>query len=152
MQLLIAADHNGYELKNQLVEWLQAQGHDVTDHGAAELDPTDDYPDYAFKVAEAVAENPAERRGIVLCGSGVGMDVAANKVPGIRAALIHDKSIAAAAQRDDNINVLALGADYLNLDQAKDVITAWLATPYAAEERFERRLNKISQYEERYRR
>ena len=147
MNIYIAADHNGYQMKNELVEWLQNQKHEVTDFGADEFDKGDDYPDFGIKVAKAVAEDPDNRYGIVLCGSGVGMAVVADKVPGIRAALIHDPAIAEAGQRDDNINVLALGADYINIERAQEVITSWLNTPFSGEERHERRIQKITDYE-----
>lgn len=117
--------------------------------GAAELDQDDDYPDYGITVAEAVAENPRDYYGVLVCGSGVGMAVVANKVPGIRAALIHDPEIAAAAQRDDDINVVALGADYIDAARAKEVLQAWLATPFAGEARYQRRLDTITEYERR---
>jgi ribose 5-phosphate isomerase B len=146
MEIFIGADHKGLELKNQLRHWLEQQAHTVVDVGAEKLDPNDDYPVYAFKVAEAVKQNPEERRGIVICGSGVGMAVAANKVPGIRAALIHDEAIARAARNDDDINVLALGADYIAPESAKQVIETWLATPFAGTERYVRRLKEIDQY------
>lgn len=148
MEIYIAADHNGYEMKNQLVTWLQEEGHTVVDMGPESLNPQDDYPDYGIQVARAVAENPKDRYGVLLCGSGVGMSVVADKVPGIRAALIHDPEIAKSAQRDDDINVLALGADYISLENAKNVITSWLTTPFSGEERHTRRINKISEYEQ----
>lgn len=149
MEIYIAADHNGYQMKNQLVEWLKAEGHTVTDMGPGEFNKGDDYPDFGIKVARAVAEDPQNRHGVLLCGSGVGMSVVADKVPGIRAALIHDPKIAAAAQRDDDINVIALGSLYIDLETAKQVIATWLATPFAGHERFVRRINKIKEYEQR---
>lgn len=136
-------------MKNELVGWLKKEGRDVQDLGPEVLNSDDDYPDYGIKVAEAVAQDPAHRRGILLCGSGVGMSVVADKVKGIRAALIHDPKIAQAAQRDDDINVIALGARYISIEQAKDVITEWLDTPFAAQERFIRRIDKIKRYESR---
>jgi ribose 5-phosphate isomerase B len=148
MKIYIAADHNGFEMKNQLAEWLKAEGYEVTDMGPETFDQHDDYPDYGIKVAQEVAKDPKNHYGILLCGSGVGMSVVADKVKGIRAAMIHDPEIAKAAQRDDDINVLALGADYIPLDTAKEVITAWLHTPFAAEERFIRRIHKIKEYED----
>ena len=148
MQIYIGADHNGFEMKNQLVEWLKGEGHEVVDMGPEEFNKDDDYPDFGIKVARAVAEDPKNRYGVLLCGSGVGMSVVADKVPGIRAALIHDPKVAAAAQRDDDINVVALGASYIDLETAKQVITTWLSTPFAAEERFVRRINKIKEYEQ----
>ncbi len=150
MNIYLAADHNGFELKNQLVEWLKTEGHSVNDLGPTALDPTDDYPDFGIQVAQQVSQDPKGRFGILLCGSGVGMAVVADKVPGIRAALIHDTEIAKAAQRDDDINVLALGADYISFDQAKEVINAWLHTPFSGEERHRRRITKIAEYEKQH--
>lgn len=150
MEIFIGADHNGYKLKGELASWLEEQGHAVTDVGAHELDSTDDYPDYGIKVARAVAENPDDRVGLLLCGSGVGMAVTADKVQGIRAALIHDPEIAAAARRDDAINILALGASYISVTEAKQVIEQWLATPFSGEERHKRRIKKIEDYEKQY--
>lgn len=147
MEIYIAADHRGYEMKNELVRWLKDSGYTVKDLGPATLDTDDDYPDYGIKVAEAVAESPKTRLGILLCGSGVGMSVVAGKVPGIRAALIHDPAIAQAAQRDDNLNVLALGSSYIDTKTAQDVILAWLTTPFSGEARHQRRIDKIKRYE-----
>lgn len=148
MELYIGADHNGFELKNELKPWLQEQGHTVIDMGPAAFEKTDDYPDVGYELAKKVAEKPDERRGVLVCGSGVGMAVVAGKVKGIRASLIHDPDIARAAQRDDNVNVLALGAQYIAPNKAKEVLAAWLTTPFSGEERHVRRIGKISQYEQ----
>lgn len=148
MHIFIAADHNGFEMKNELRDWLTEEGHTVEDLGPTEHDKSDDYPDFGIKVAEAVAQDPDNRYGILLCGSGVGMAVAADKVRGIRAALIHDPEIASAAQRDDDINIVALGAEYIDIDTAKKVIMNWLTTPFSKEERHVRRIGKIINYEE----
>lgn len=147
MKIYIGADHNGYEMKNELGQWLIKQGYEVTDMGAQLLNKDDDYPDIGVKVAEAVARNTRENYGILVCGSGVGMSVMADKVPGIRAALIHDPKIAKVAQRDDDINILALGARFISLEQAKEVITKWLNTPFSQEARHQRRIYKITAYE-----
>ena len=147
MKIYIAADHNGFKMKNELVAWLKDEGHEVTDLGPEEFNEDDDYPDFGIKVAQAVAQDPEQRYGVLLCGSGVGMSVVADKVKGIRAAMIHDPKIAAAAQRDDDINVLALGADYIDSEAAKTVISAWLATPFSKADRHRRRVKKIEQYE-----
>lgn len=147
MEIHIGADHNGFELKNELKSWLKAKGHTVMDAGPTEFDKGDDYPDFGYEVAKAVAQAPETRRGIAVCGSGVGMAVVADKVPGIRAALIHDPDIARAAQRDDNINVLALGSQYISPNKAKEVVEAWLETPFSGEERHVRRIGKIADYE-----
>lgn len=144
MKIFLGADHRGFALKNELAAWLKGEGYTVEDLGAAEYVADDDYPDYGFAVGKAVAESPRERRGIVVCGSGVGIAVAANKVPGIRAALMHDPAIAAASRNDDDTNVLALGADYLNLETAKEVAMRWLATPFSGEARHQRRINKLA--------
>ena len=146
MTIYIGADHRGYAMKEGLVAWLREQRHDVHDMGATEIAADDDYPDYAQAVAGEVA-NDTESRGIVLCGSGTGVAVAANKTKGIRAALIHDVSIAKAARNDDNVNVLALGADYISLEDAKQVISVFLETPFSGEERHMRRIGKIEALE-----
>lgn len=148
MKLYIGADHQGYDLKEALLPWLREQGHEVIDLGAVERQPDDDYPDYAFAVAEAVAEQADTNRGIVICGSGIGVAMAAGKVPGIRSALIHDPAIAAAARADDDVNVLALGAAFIDDTTAQKVISAWLDTPFSGEARHQRRLQKITAYEE----
>ena len=136
-------------MKEGLVAWLREQGHDIHDMGALEIAANDDYPEYAQAVAKEVADD-TESRGIVLCGSGTGVAVAANKVKGIRAALIHDVNIAKAARNDDDINILALGADYISLEDlptgqagAKKIITVFLETPFSGEERHLRRIGKI---------
>lgn len=129
-------------MKEGLVAWLQEQGHDVHNMGATEYVEGDDYPDYAVRVAKEVAAN-SEARGVLLCGSGVGVAVAANKVPGIRAALLHDVTITKAARNDDDINVLALGADFISLEDAKKGISVFLTTPFSGEERHVRRIEKI---------
>lgn len=147
MIVFIGADHRGFPMKEGLAPWLAEQGIDVRDVGAFEMQEGDDYPDYAKLVAEGVAENPQESRGILLCGSGVGIAVAANKINGIRAANIRDVEIAKAARNDDNINVLALGADYLQLDDAKAIVATFLNTPFSGMDRHEKRIEKISQLE-----
>lgn len=147
MEIVIGADHKGFELKQELAAWLKEMGHSVVDLGAHELVDDDDYPDFAISVSEHVAEKPQERRGVLVCGSGVGVAVTANKTKGIRAALIHDPDIARAAMRDDDINVLALGAQYIAPNKAKEVVKAWLETPFSQEDRHKRRLEKITNYE-----
>jgi ribose 5-phosphate isomerase B len=147
MEIHLGADHRGWEMKNKLKEWLENQGYKVTDHGAAKLDPNDDYPDFAFKVAQAVGEDAVVRRGIVVCGSGVGMAVAANKVKGVRAAMMHTERMAEASRKDDDTNVLALGADFIDLTQAQRVIDAWLTAKFSHEERHQRRIQKVEEFE-----
>jgi ribose 5-phosphate isomerase B len=142
MEIYIGADHRGYAMKEGLVAWLAEQGHDVHDMGASEYKDQDDYPDYAFAVAKEVAASD-DRRGLLLCGSGVGMAVAANKVRGVRAALVHDTKTIKAARNDDDVNVLALGADSIPLEEAKRAITVFLETPFSGEERHLRRIQKL---------
>lgn len=149
MEIYVGADHRGLDLKNALRDWLQREGHQVVDVGAMNSNPEDDYPDYGFKIAQAVAEKPRERRGIGICGSGVGMAVVANKVPGVRAGLIHDPVMAKEARQDDDITFLALGADFIDTDKAKKVVEAWLNTPFSGKERHQRRLEKILTFEKK---
>lgn len=144
MQIYLGADHRGFELKNQLKAWLEEAGHTVTDMGAQEYDQNDDYPDYAFAVAEKVQESGL---GIVICGTGAGIAVAANKVPGVRAALIHDSALARATRNDDDINVLALGSDFIDFGKSKAVVKTWFETKFEGAERHKRRLKKIEEYE-----
>jgi ribose 5-phosphate isomerase B len=146
--IYLGADHNGWQMKNELRLWLRDEGYKVVDLGPKEFDKSDDYPDYGFKVATAVATNPTNGLGILLCGSGAGMAVAAGKVAGVRAALMHDAKVARSARQDDDINVLALGAGFIDLVTAKEVIKAWLETDYLGEARHVRRLDKIRNYEQ----
>lgn len=147
MELYIGADHKGFRMKQDLLLWFQQNGYEVTDVGTHSPSDDDDYTDYAEHLAHAVAEDPDNRRGVLLCGSGVGMAVAANKVPGIRAALIHDAAIAKDARNDDDINVLTLGAEHITSDEAERVIDAFLNTPFSGAERHKRRIEKITQLE-----
>jgi ribose 5-phosphate isomerase B len=148
MEIYLGADHRGLELKNALGDWLKGQGHQVIDMGASRRDEEDDYPDFAFEAAHAVAEDPENRRGIGVCGTGVGMAVVANKMQGVRAGLLHDAAMAKAARNDDDVNFLALGADYISLQDAQKVVEVWLATPFSGEERHVRRLKKIERYDQ----
>ena len=147
MHVYLAADHNGLDLKNVLRDWLASEGYEVSDLGPDQLKKTDDYPDFAIKLAQAIAKDPIDRFGIGVCGSGVGMAIVADKVKGVRAGLIHDPAIAKAARRDDDINVLALGAQYISEEKAKQVVEAWLTTEFSGEERHLRRIGKIKKYE-----
>jgi ribose 5-phosphate isomerase B len=146
MKIYIGADHRGVFVKNAVVLWLEELGYSVEDLGAYSLDKEDDYVDYASLVAQHVVDNP-ENRGILLCGTGVGMSVAANKHKGIRCALTFIPSHAKAARNDDDCNVLALPAEDLPEHVMREVIQAFLETPFANEERFVRRLTKIKELE-----
>lgn len=146
MEIYVGADHRGLALKNTIKEHVVAAGHTVHDVGATSLQPDDDYPEYAVAVANEVATNP-DRRGIVVCGSGIGMAIAANKIPGIRAASVTDERAAKLSRQDDNTNVLSLGADFLDEVAAKAIVTTWLATEFSGEARHQRRLDQIAQLE-----
>ena len=145
MKIALGADHAGFTLKEDIKNSLTAQGHDVIDCGTASADVKVDYPDWGFKAADAVASHKAER-GILICGTGIGMSIAANKVKGIRAALCHDHFTAVMSRRHNDANILVMGARVLGSDVAKDMVTAWLAEPFEGG-RHAFRLEKISAYE-----
>ena len=142
MKLAIAADHGGFSLKADLVEVLQRAGHDVVDLGAHEYLAGDDYPDYALLVGRAVQSGQAER-GIVLCGSGVGACIAANKLKGIRAGLCHDTYSAHQGVEHDDMNVLCLGARIIGVEPAKEIVVAFVNARMDTKPQYQRRLNKV---------
>lgn len=144
----LGADHRGFELKEQLKSHLHDRAIPFEDLGAKTLAPDDDFVDYALAVAQAVARDPEEHMGIVLCGSGAGVDIVANKVKGIRGALLFLPTQAADARRDDAINVVALSADHLSIRDTNAIIDQCLDTPVSAEEHHRRRVQKISAWED----
>ncbi len=148
MRVALGADHNGFGLKQEMVEWLAAWGHETLDLGAAQLDPVDDYPDYAEAVSEAVTTGRADR-GILVCGSGVGASLAANKARGVRAGMCHDTYSARQGVEHDDMNVLCLGTRVIGPELAKELVQAFLAARFTGEERHRRRLQKIQALEER---
>lgn len=148
MKVFFGADHRGFDLKNRLYKRLKVQGHEVVDCGPEELSPQDDYPDYAEKVAKKVAAE-AGSLGILLCGSGVGVAVAANKVRGARAAIGYRAEEVTHGRARDNINVLALSSDYLSPEDAFALADLFISTPFGGEERDVRRLEKITGIEMR---
>ena len=141
MKIAIGGDHAGFSLKSTLAEMLRGAGHTVLDVGATRLDPDDDYPDFALALGTAVARGKAER-GILVCGSGVGASVAANKVRGVRAGLCHDTYSAHQGVEHDDMNVLCLGARVIGEALARDLVQAFLAARFTGEERHLRRLKK----------
>ena len=145
--IYLASDHGGYKLKEVIEKYLKEKGKEVVDMGPEKLDPTDDFPDFVIPLAKKVAEDE-KNLGIVLCRNGVGVEIAANKIDGIRAALSWDPKHAASTRADDNSNVLALPADYLDEKKAIEVLESWLKTQYSKEPRFERRLKKIEKEED----
>lgn len=142
MKIYIGADHNGFELKNKLVEYLIDQGHQVTDKGDDEFKPDDDFPLYAAKVAASVLTEH-DSLGIVLCGSGQGVCMAANRFKGIRASLVWDEDEARSSRNDDDANVLCLPAGKLSFDQARELVDTWLRTPFAGAARYRRRIQQL---------
>ena len=146
--IYIGADHRGYELKEKLKIYLAELGFVLEDLGAKELVPDDDYPDYALAVAQKVTENSDENRGVLICGSGVGVDVVANKIKGIRSALCFDDKQARASRNDDNTNILSLPADFISENLAKEITKVWLEMPFSDSEHYTRRIEKINKIEE----
>jgi ribose 5-phosphate isomerase B len=146
VKIAIASDHGGFELKKFLVNWLNEQNYDVLDLGNHIYDKEDDYPDFADKLAKAVSKGDVER-GIVICGSGVGACVAANKTKGIRASVCHDTYSAHQGVEHDNMNVLCLGARIIGDEVARELAAAFLSAKYINEGRFKRRLEKVENLE-----
>jgi ribose 5-phosphate isomerase B len=146
MRIHIGSDHAGLEFKNELITHLVAKGHDVTDHGPYEYDALDDYPDFCIPCAEAVAKD-ATSLGIVLGGSGNGEQIAANKVKGVRAALVWSIETAKLAREHNNANVISLGQRLHDADFVKQLIDTFIATKFPGDERHVRRIDKISKYE-----
>jgi len=147
MRVHIGTDHAGFEMKNILVKVLTDRGYEVVDHGAEAYDSEDDYPVYILPTAEAVIEDPGSL-GIILGGSGNGEAIIANKVRGIRAALIHSHDTAVLARKHNNANVAALGARMHSREQAIDLVLAFLTTDFSGAERHARRIELIRAYEE----
>jgi ribose 5-phosphate isomerase B len=144
--IYLGADHRGFELKNRLFKRLQDEGYEVSNLGNDHFDPNDDYVDFAEKVAQAVAGD-SENKGILLCGSGNGVDMVANKIPGIRSALTFDVTRAIQAREDEDANVAALPSDTLDEESAWEIVKAFLTTSFSEEERHQRRLQKMEEVE-----
>ena len=146
MVIGIAADHGGFELKQQLAILLREAGHHVVDFGDHSLQPNDDYPDFAIPLARAIADGRMDR-GVAICGSGVGVCVAANKVPGVRACLIHESFSAHQGVEDDNLNLICLGGQVLDTADAWELVQIFLAARFSGAERHLRRLAKVAALE-----
>jgi ribose 5-phosphate isomerase B len=150
MKLVIASDHAGFPLKEEVRDYLGKAGHEVVDLGAFSADLPDDYPDFAEKVGEAIKQGVAPR-GILICGSGVGVCVSANKIPGIRAGMCHDTYSAHQGVEHDDMNVCVLGARIIGPAVAFEVVDRFVAAKFvASEERFVRRFNKVLAIEAKY--
>ncbi len=146
MKIAIAADHGGYPLKQPLAELIRSLGHEVLDLGAHEFDPKDDYPDFARYVGQAIQHGQANR-GVLLCGSGVGACVAANKQRGVRAAVCHDTYSAGQGVEHDDMNVLCLGSRIIGESLAFELVKAFVGAKFSNEERHARRLEKVNAIE-----
>ena len=146
MRIAIAADHRGHTVKEKITVLLHEQGHDVLDMGTNSAKSCD-YPDLAFPAAKAVSEDRAER-AIMICGSGIGMDICANKVNGIRAALCHDELTAQMSRRHNDSNVLCLASDVLGEELMRRIVSSWLNTEFEPGGRHERRVRKIAWIED----
>lgn len=144
--LYIASDHAGYPLKEELKTYLVELGFEFEDLGNQELDPSDDYPDFAYRLAHNVLENEGSK-GILICSTGQGVCMAANKVDGIRAVLVHDEFTAHSAAEHLNANVICLGGRVTDFETAKKLVKMWLETEFSGDERHERRLEKIQNIE-----
>ena len=147
MRIAVGADHGGFPIKADLVALLKKLGHEVVDVGAHTLDSSDDYPDFARAVGQAVQRGEAER-GIVICGSGVGACVAANKLRGIRAGVCHDTYSAHQGVEHDNMNVLCLGGRVVGIEVARELVQAFVGAKFSGEERHARRVAKVAAMEE----
>lgn len=146
MKVFIGSDHNGFDYKNQLKKALELAGHEVIDEGGVTLDPQDDFPQFASKVVRALLDSKdPDAKGILICGSGQGMCMAANRYKGIRASLCWNLNEARAARNDDDSNVLCLSSRYLSLEESGSIMAAFLSTPFAGAPRFVRRIEQLDQ-------
>jgi len=146
MKIGLTADHGGFDLKNQIAEWLRGAGFETTDLGAQAYDARDDYPDLVYPLAKAVATGKVDR-GIAVCGSGVGAAIVANKVKGVRAALITETYSARQGVEHDDMNLLCLGGRVIGPELARELVFAFAKAQYSGEERHNRRLHKLQQIE-----
>jgi ribose 5-phosphate isomerase B len=148
LRVALASDHGGFVLKTSIIPWLETQDCEILDLGAEIFDINDDYPDYAIEIADAIVEGKADR-GILICGSGVGAAIAANKVKGIRACLCHDSYSAHQGVEHDDMNVLCLGGRVIGIEMAKELISNFLQANFKGEEKYRRRIQKIEEIEEK---
>ncbi|UVY83360.1 ribose-5-phosphate isomerase [Brachybacterium sp. NBEC-018] len=146
MRVHIGTDHAGFELKNRLIASLTAKGHDVVDHGAFSYDPLDDYPSFCTDAGEAVVADPGSL-GVVIGGSGNGEQIAANKVAGVRAALVWNEDTARLAREHNDANVISVGARQHSEEELEHLIDLFLAEPFSGEERHQRRIDLVARYE-----
>ncbi len=146
MKIYVGTDHNGFHMHEELIKHLKKCGYEVVDVGGGQLDPQDDFPIFAQRVVtDILASDDADPRGILLCGSGQGMCIAANRFKGIRAALLYDKESARSSRNDDDTNVACLPARVLKEGEANQIIETWLRTPFAKAPRFIRRIRALDE-------
>jgi ribose 5-phosphate isomerase B len=148
LKIAMGADHAGYRLKDVIIPYIESLGHSVEDLGCSCEDSVD-YPDYALKVCEKVVSGEADK-GILICGTGIGMSIAANKIPGIRSALVHDLFSAKATREHNDTNVLTLGERVIGPGVAQEIVKIWLETEYSHGVRHENRLRKVKELEDRF--
>jgi ribose 5-phosphate isomerase B len=146
MKVLIAADHAGFELKNELRGFVGGMGHDVIDLGASNYDALDDYPDFAERLAKALMAGEGDR-GVLICGSGIGAGIAANKVKGVRAGVCAEPYSAHQGVEHDDMNVVVVGSRVTGVEVAKEIVSSFLGANFSGEERHVRRLNKVLEIE-----
>jgi ribose 5-phosphate isomerase B len=149
MRVALAADHGGFVLKTSLIPWLESRDYEILDLGAEIFNAADDYPDFAEDLAQAVVSGKADR-GILVCGSGVGASIAANKIPGIRACLCHDTYSAHQGVEHDDMNILCLGGRVIGLELAKELVNAFLNAHFKDQEKYRRRVDKIKALEAKF--
>ncbi len=147
LKIYLGSDHRGYHLKEKIARWLFEWGYEFSDMGADHLDPEDDYTTYAERVASMVGSSSSSTRGILLCGSGVGVDVVANKFDGVRASIGKSVEQVKAGREDDDMNILVLAADYTKEEEAKEMVKAFLETNFSGKNRFKKRLSDIKKIE-----
>jgi ribose 5-phosphate isomerase B len=149
MKIAVGADHGGFSLKGVMAGYLKRLGHEVIDVGAFSMEPLDDYPEYSRAISEELIAGRAER-GLLICGSGVGASIAANKFPGIRAAVCHDTFSAHQGVEDDDMNVLCLGGRIVGNELAKEIVDRFVSAEFSGAERHKRRLGKVKLIEKEY--
>ncbi len=145
MIIYIGADHRGFKLKESLKGYLEMNGYKVLDLGNDHYDENDNYPDFAKLVAEKVSTDPLESRGVLICGSGVGMDITANRFKNVRSVLAFSPEQAMISRKDDDTNILSLSANFLEDDEVRKILSIWLKTSFLDDEKHKRRINKIDQ-------
>ena len=148
MKISIGCDHSALELKNAIIDYLKSKGHEVTDRGTFTKDSCD-YTDYGYMVAKDIKDKKADR-GIVICYTGIGMSMIANKAKGVRCALVGSKDAATLTREHNDSNCLALSAKYTGIPLAKEIVDVWLNTEFSFNERHQRRIDKITKYEEEF--